>query len=84
MSVKNKKATESDLFCSDSGGTQTRDPQFRRLLLYSAELPNLLCGCKVNNFSAITEIYGDYYLQKIQHYQLCDNHPQEHRQGIDG
>ena len=27
-------------FLRDSAGTQTQDPQLRRLLLYSAELPN--------------------------------------------
>lgn len=45
----------------DSGGTQTRDPQFRRLLLYSAELPNhLVSDCKFTHFSLITEIISDY------------------------
>ena len=27
-------------YICDSAGTQTQDPQLRRLLLYSAELPN--------------------------------------------
>lgn len=33
----------------DSAGTQTQDPQLRRLLLYSAELPNqnLLASAKL-------------------------------------
>ena len=35
---------------SDSAGTQTQDPQLRRLLLYSAELPNqILLGLMHKN-----------------------------------
>ena len=37
-------------FLRDSAGTQTQDPQLRRLLLYSAELPNqILLGLMHKN-----------------------------------
>ena len=44
-------------FC-DSAGTQTQDPQLRRLLLYSAELPNqILLGLMHKNF--LWRSYGE-------------------------
>ena len=36
---------------SDPGGIRTNDQQLRRLLLYPAELPGLLSGCKIRKIS---------------------------------
>ncbi len=50
----------------DSAGTQTQDPQLRRLLLYSAELPNqhLLASAKLMLYFDMGKILtlAEYYL----------------------
>lgn len=41
VTIQNKKALNYQGFLCDPDWIQTNDPQLRRLLLYSAELPDL-------------------------------------------
>ena len=43
-------------YVNDPGEIRTHDPQFRRLLLYPAELPDHVCLCPQQN--------NNYYMKK--------------------